>query len=296
MPPSRLQSLVAACRITDGGSFRLEAQDSDPPLKGLERAAAEEKLTAGRQRLAELQDRLYAQDRHALLIIVQGMDASGKDGVIKHVFSGVNPQGCQVTAFKAPGPQDLDHDFLRRHVMHLPPRGHIGIHNRSWYEEVLVARIHPSILARQNLPAEVVTPRIWEERLEDIAAFERYLTRQGTLVLKFFLNLSKDEQARRFLDRIETPAKNWKLADADIAERQHWDGYRDAYEAAIRATATEAVPWHVVPADRKWLSRLLVMQTVVQALEKIDPRYPSLDKEERQRLRLARQRLESETS
>jgi PPK2 family polyphosphate:nucleotide phosphotransferase len=289
-----VRALARACRVEDGESFHLSDHPPDRTAKGLDKDSAQELLVAGVQRLSELQDRLYAQDRHAVLAIFQAMDAGGKDGVIKHVFSGVNPQGCHVTSFKAPGPEELDHDFLWRHQRALPARGQIGIHNRSWYEEVLVARVHPAVLARQGLPPEVITPAIWDERLEDIAAFERYLTRQGFVVLKFFLNLSKEEQAKRFLARIDTPAKNWKLADSDIEERQHWDAYRAAYDTAIRATARPAAPWYVVPADRKWLTRLLVVDTMVQALEALDPQYPSLDAAERERLERARKRLQAE--
>jgi PPK2 family polyphosphate:nucleotide phosphotransferase len=294
MSQDTVRALARACRVENGEDFHLSDHAPDRSAKGLDKDSAQDLLVAGVKRLSELQDRLYAQDRHAVLAIFQAMDAGGKDGVIKHVFSGVNPQGCQVTSFKAPGPEELDHDFLWRHQRALPARGQIGIHNRSWYEEVLVARVHPAVLTRQGLPPEVITPAIWDERLEDIAAFERYLARQGFVVLKFFLNLSKEEQARRFLARIDTPAKNWKLAEADIEERQHWDAYRAAYDTAIRATAQPKAPWYVVPADRKWLTRLLVVDTMVQALEALDPQYPSLDAAELERLERARKRLQAE--
>lgn len=294
MPQDLVRTLAQACRVEDGAEFQLSDHAPDRMIKGLDKESAQALLAAGVQRLSELQDRLYAQDRHAVLAIFQAMDAGGKDGVIKHVFSGVNPQGCLVTSFKAPGTAELDHDFLWRHQRYLPARGQIGIHNRSWYEEVLVARVHPGILAKQGLPPEVITPAIWDERLEDIAAYERYLARQGFVILKFFLNLSKEEQARRFLARIDTPAKNWKLAEADIQERQHWDAYRAAYDSAIRATARPQAPWYVVPADRKWLTRLLVVETMVQALEQLDPQYPSLNAEELEMLEKARKSLRAE--
>lgn len=280
--------------MADGSGFRLADHPTRHDAEGLKREDAESLLREGVRRLAELQDRLYAQDRHAILAMFQAMDAAGKDGAIKHVFSGVNPQGCQVYAFKTPGPIELDQDFLRRHILRLPSRGQIGIHNRSWYEEVLVVRVHPELLDRQMLPPEVVSERIWDERLEDIAAFERYLARQGMVVLKFFLHLSKKEQRRRFLARIEEPEKNWKLEASDIAERRHWDAYQEAYEAAIRATAAPHAPWYVVPADRKWLTRLIVVEAMIEALEGIDPHYPRLDKAGMERIQAARAALEQE--
>lgn len=288
------RSLLAACRIEEGGGFRLAERPTSHKAEGLSKSGAAALLREGVAQLAELQDRMAAQDRHAVLAIFQAMDAAGKDGAIKHVFSGLNPQGCAVHSFKAPGPEELDHDFLRRHILKLPARGQIGIHNRSWYEEVLVARVHPAVLERQRLPAEVVTPALWEERLEDIAAFERYLSRQGIVVLKFFLHLSKEEQRKRFLARIDTPEKNWKLEASDIRERGHWDSYQQAYEAAIRATAAPHAPWFVVPADRKWLTRLLVVEAMVEALEAIDPRYPEMDEAGRLRLEEARDALLAE--
>jgi PPK2 family polyphosphate:nucleotide phosphotransferase len=287
--------LVDRYRITDGKGFRLK--DVDPAdTNGFpgDKAEAEVLLREGTQRLTDLQDRLYAQDRWAVLAIFQAMDAAGKDGAIKHVFSGLNPQGCQVAAFKAPGATELSHDFLWRHVQALPRRGQIGIHNRSWYEEVLVVRIHPELLAKENLPQELVTKRIWDERLEDIAAFERYLARQGVLLLKFFLHISKEEQRRRFIARIEEPEKNWKFSAADVAERQYWKDYRIAYEETIRATATPYSPWHVVPADHKWFTRLVVSETIAAAMEGLDLRYPEVEPEERERLQEAKAALLSE--
>jgi PPK2 family polyphosphate:nucleotide phosphotransferase len=226
-----------------------------------------------------------------VLCIFQAMDAAGKDGAIRHVFSGVDPLGCHATAFKAPGPVELDHDFLWRHVAALPARGQIGIHNRSWYEEVLVVRVHPEILERQKLPPRLVTKRVWEERLEDIAGFERYLSRQGVAILKFFLNVSEEEQRERFLKRIEEPEKNWKFSAQDVAERRHWKDYMRAYEEAIRATAAPHAPWYVVPADRKWLTRLVVAGAIAQALEGLELRFPEVTAEQRAALEKARGEL-----
>ncbi|PHK93973.1 hypothetical protein CR162_15780 [Pseudoroseomonas rhizosphaerae] len=294
MPREIARAHAAACRVESGKGFRLADRSTRGEVEDLPRAEAERLLGEGTKRLADLQDRLAAQDRHALFVIFQAMDAAGKDGAIKHVFSGVNPQGCTVHSFKAPGPEELSQDFLRRHVARLPARGQIGIHNRSWYEEVLIARVHPAVLARQGLPEEVVTPAIWQERLEDIAAFERYLSRQGFIVLKFFLHLGREEQRRRFLSRIERPEKNWKLDASDVSERRHWDAYQHAYEAAIRATAAPHAPWYVVPADRKWLTRLLVVEAVVEALEAIRPHYPRLGPDALARLGAARAALQNE--
>ncbi|MBE9607400.1 polyphosphate kinase 2 family protein [Acetobacteraceae bacterium H6797] len=293
MSRDSIADLLKACRVEKGKGFRLQDFDPEGPVpEGLDKEAAESLLAAQVERMAALQDMLYAQDRWAVLALFQAMDAAGKDGAIKHVFSGLNPQGCQVEAFKAPTATELDHDFLWRHVLHLPQRGRIGIHNRSWYEEVLVARVHPEVLARQRLPAKLVGKHIWDERLEDIAAFERYLARQGVVVLKFFLNVSKQEQKARFLARIAEPEKNWKFNAGDVAERRHWDAYQAAYEEAIRATATPASPWYVIPADRKWLTRLLVSEAILQAMEKLDLHYPHLAESERQALERARMELE----
>lgn len=278
--------------VTSGKGFRLE--DLDPGETAgldLEKDHAAELLRQGVERLAELQDMLYAQDRWSLLCIFQAMDAAGKDGAIKHVFSGVNPQGCQVHSYKAPNAMELDHDFLWRHATALPERGRIGIHNRSWYEEVLVVRVHPEYLAGQKLPPRLVGKDIWEERLEDIAAYERFLGRQGTVVLKFFLHVSKAEQKRRFLSRIEEPEKNWKFSAADVTERAHWDAYMDAYEKAIRGTATKQAPWYVVPADTKWFTRLVVVAAIVQALERLDLHYPKVTKAQKAALEEARTAL-----
>lgn len=287
-----LDQLLTRYRVTDGDTFKLKDHDpGDDGGAGLRREDAAALLAQGQARLAELQDMLYAQDRWAVLCIIQAMDAAGKDGTIKHVFAGLNPQGCEVTPFKAPTTTELDHDFLWRHAAALPARGHIGIHNRSWYEEVLVARVHPNIIRAQKLPPALIGKGIYDERLEDIAAFERYLTRQGIVVLKFFLNVSREEQRERFLARIDEPEKNWKFNSGDVAERAHWDAYQDAYQQAIRATATERAPWYVVPADRKWLTRLVVASAMIAALERLGLAYPKLPAEEAARLQAAKAQL-----
>jgi PPK2 family polyphosphate:nucleotide phosphotransferase len=283
-------------RVTSGKKFRLK--DFDPAdtghLETADKSEASEQLRLGVQRLAELQDRLYAQDRWAVLLIFQAMDAAGKDGTIKHVMSGINPQGCQVTAFKVPSSEELDHDFLWRTSKALPERGRIGIFNRSYYEEVLVVRVHPEILAKQRLPAKLVGKTIWEDRYQDIRAYERYLSRNGVLVRKFFLNVSKKEQKKRFLERLDQPEKNWKFAAADVGERQHWNDYMQAYEDAIAATATPESPWFVVPADNKWYTRLVVAAAVVEAMESLDLTYPTIGSEQRKALAAARTLLLNE--
>lgn len=290
----RTRRLIDRYRVIEGKGFRLK--DHDPgDTAGLEMEKSEAKalLAEGTQLLAEWQDKLYAQDRWAVLCLFQAMDAAGKDGAIKHVFSGINPQGVHVASFKAPGPVELDHDFLWRHVQALPARGMIGIHNRSWYEEVLAVRVHPEILhGRQKLPPELVTKRVWDERLEDIAGFERYLSRQGVVVLKFFLHLSKAEQKRRFLSRIDEPEKNWKFSAADVAERRLWDDYQDAYERAIGATAAPHAPWFVVPADNKWFTRLGVAAAIALAMHDLDLHYPKVTEADLARLQDARKELE----
>ncbi|WP_439597283.1 polyphosphate kinase 2 family protein [Falsiroseomonas sp.] len=277
----RIESVLSRFRVENGEQFRLKDHKPDE-MAGLDikKSEAPALLQRGVDYLAAQQDMLYAQDRWSVLCIFQAMDAAGKDGAIKHVFSGVNPQGCHVVSFKAPNATELDHDFLWRHTTALPSRGQIGIHNRSWYEEVLVARVHPAVLEGQKLPPRLRTERIWEERLEDIAAYERYLGRQGTVVLKFFLNISPEEQRQRFLKRIEEPEKNWKFNAGDVSERRHWDDYQAAYEAAIRATATPEAPWYVVPADRKWFTRLVVVAAIGRALEQLDLHYPVVTAEE----------------
>ena len=267
-------------RITRGEEFRMK--DVDPgdvlSLKSETKPRAKEALAIGVQALADLQDKLYAQDKWAVLLIFQAMDAAGKDGTIKHVLSGVNPQGCQVYSFKSPSAEDLDHDYLWRCMKSLPNRGHIGIFNRSYYEETLVVRVHPEFLAKQRVPPALVTKRIWKERFQDIRSFERYLVRNGIVVVKFFLHVSKKEQKRRFLERAQEPEKNWKFSGSDMAERDHWDKYQDAYEDMIRNTATKHSPWYVVPADNKWFTRLVVAAAVVDTLASLDLAYPQVDK------------------
>jgi PPK2 family polyphosphate:nucleotide phosphotransferase len=283
-------------RITRGKGFRLK--DIDPRdtahLESADVDRAKEALKEGIEALAGLQDMLYAQDRWSVLLIFQAMDAAGKDGTIKHVMSGVNPQGVQVYSFKAPSPEDLDHDYLWRCMRCLPERGRIGIFNRSYYEEVLVARVHPEILARQKLPPELVTKRIWDERYEDIRNFERYLARNGTLIRKFFLHVSKGEQKRRFLSRLDEPEKNWKFSASDVAERRHWKEYQRAYEDVIRETSTPEAPWYVVPADHKWFTRLVVAAAIGDALSGLDLGYPEVTAEQRKALALARRELQRE--
>lgn len=296
----KLKQILNDCRhltepycITDGRKFRLKQVDPADTLglKAADKPRATEALAAGVEALAALQDRLYAQNRWAVLLIFQAMDAAGKDSAIKHVMSGVNPQGCQVYSFKAPSAEELDHDFLWRCWKRLPERGRIGIFNRSYYEETLIVRVHPELLARQQLPPETVTARLWTERFEDIRHFERYLHRNGVLVRKFFLHLSKAEQKRRFLERIENPEKNWKFSAADVAERRHWRAYRDAYEDMIRHTATPEAPWYVVPADHKWFTRLVVAAAVIEALSSLDLHYPKISPAQRRELAAARRAL-----
>jgi len=247
----------------------------------------------GIARTVELQDKLYAQDSWALLLIFQAMDAAGKDGAIKHVMSGVNPQGCQVYSFKAPSDPELQHDFLWRTTRNLPERGHIGIFNRSYYEEVLVVRVHPEILKSQKVPASLMGKQIWEERFEDIRCFERHMARSGTVIRKFFLNVSKKEQKKRFLARLDEPEKNWKFSAGDIHERQCWDDYQKAYEEMIGNTSTEQAPWYVVPADNKWFTRLVISTVVVDALESLDLEYPKVDDAKRKELEAAKKLLVS---
>jgi PPK2 family polyphosphate:nucleotide phosphotransferase len=283
-------------RVDSGKGFRL--RDHDPAstgrLDGDDKSEASEKLSRGVEWLAAEQDKLYAQDRRSLLLVFQAMDAAGKDGTIKHVMSGVNPQGVQVVSFKQPSALELDHDYLWRYWRELPERGRIGIFNRSYYEEVLVVRVHRAILDAQKLPPECVGKKIFEQRLADITHFEDYLTRQGTKVLKFFLNVSRDEQKRRFMERLEDPSKNWKFSSADVKERGHWDDYQAAYEDAIRATATPHAPWYVVPADNKWYMRLVVVAAIVQALEEWNLEYPGVGKDKTLELARARKQLQQE--
>ena len=277
--------------VENGKHFRLK--DYDPgETRGLKsREDAIELLQRGIHQMTELQDRLYAQDRWALLVMFQAMDAAGKDSAIKHVMSGVNPQGCEVHAFKEPSAEELDHDYLWRASEVLPRRGHIGIFNRSYYEEVLVVRLHDKILKSERLPHPLVTKHIWAERFEDIARFERYLTRNGIVIRKFFLNVSKEEQKRRFVERLKEPSKNWKLSPSDVRERERWDDYQNAYEEMIAHTASDYAPWYVVPADNKWFTRLVVAEVVIETMEKLKLRYPKLDATQRRELKAAMARL-----
>jgi PPK2 family polyphosphate:nucleotide phosphotransferase len=292
----KARSFAKPFRVTDGKDFRLK--DIDPgdtlDLGSEDKPRAKEALVMGVEALAELQDMLYAQDSWAVLLIFQAMDAAGKDGTIKHVMSGVNPQGCQVTSFKTPAPEDLDHDYLWRCVKNLPPRGHIGIFNRSYYEETLVVRVHPEYLERQKIPPELVTKDIWKERFKDIRGFERYLTRNGVVIRKFFLHVSKKEQKKRFLARLDNPEKNWKFSASDLKERAFWDDYQEAYEDMIRHTATEDAPWYVVPADNKWFTRVVVAAAVVSTLGSLDLAYPKVSPEKLKELAAARRALLAE--
>jgi PPK2 family polyphosphate:nucleotide phosphotransferase len=271
--------LIKPFRIDDPDDFKLARFDpADTAGIDLDKHNANAMLAQDVGRLAKLQERLYADHRWALLVVLQGMDASGKDGVIKHVMSGVNPQGCDVHPFKAPSAEELDHDFLWRTTVRLPRRGHIGIFNRSYYEEVLVVRVHPEMLVKQKLPDEIANEKtIWKERFKDIRAFERHLARNGIAVLKFFLHISKDEQRQRLLERVDEPAKRWKFSMTDIAERERWPEYMDAYEDMIRATSREEAPWYVVPADHKWFARLVVAAAMIETLEKLDLEYPKIE-------------------
>ena len=282
-------------RVESGKHFRLK--DFDPADTGHcpSREYAEEALQQGIASTVELQDKLYAQDSWAVLLIFQAMDAAGKDGVIKHVMSGLNPAGCQVYSFKVPTETELQHDFLWRTTCSLPERGHIGIFNRSYYEEVLVVRVHPDILKTEKMPSSLVGKKIWDERFEDIRCFERHMSRNGTVIRKFFLNLSKKEQKARFLARLEHPEKNWKFSAADIRERQCWGDYQDAYEDMIRNTASEEAPWYVVPADNKWFTRLVVSTVLVDTLESLKLSYPKLDPAKRKELEAAKKELLAKT-
>ncbi len=292
----KIEKMLKRYRVDHGQHFRLKDYDpADTHGLGSElKPQAKELLAGGVQELSRLQDVLAAQDRWGLLLIFQALDAAGKDGTIKHVMSGVNPQGVQVSSFKAPSAEELDHDYLWRTMKAMPERGHIGIFNRSYYEEVLVVRVHPQILESQKLPKPLVTKRVWQERFEDINHFERYLTRNGVAVVKFFLHVSKKEQKRRFMERLDTPDKNWKFSSSDVKERQCWDEYQEAYEDMIGHTAREHAPWYVVPADNKWFTRLVVSQAVVDALKGMNLKYPKVSGVERAALAEARQQLENE--
>lgn len=288
-----LDRYITPFRYDGSGKFHLKAHKTHE--KGdLDKEKAQAILQANKERLIEFQEKLYAQDRWSLLIVFQAMDAGGKDSAIKAIFEGINPQGCEVTAFKAPSSKELDHDFLWRHVIALPERGRIGIFNRSHYEECLVTRVHPEILAKEKLPQKLLTKNIWRERFEDISAFERYLCRNGTIVLKFFLNVSRDEQRERFLDRLEQPAKQWKFSMDDIKERALWPRYQAVYQDIVRHTATSHAPWYVVPADHKWFARVVIGSVINAALEKLDLRFPRADKASLREFDEVRKTLEKE--
>jgi PPK2 family polyphosphate:nucleotide phosphotransferase len=290
---TKLGKLAKAYCVERGKHFRLK--DFDPAdtagIRSKQHATAD--LQKSLEQLADLQSKLYAQDQWALLLIFQGMDASGKDGVIKHVMTGVNPMGCQAYSFKAPSSEEQQHDYLWRTMQRIPERRRIGIFNRSYYEEVLIVRVHPALLKNENIPPSLITKKIWEERFEDICAFETYIARNGIVVRKFFLNLSKKEQARRFLARLDEPEKNWKFSAADIHEREYWNDYMDAYEEMIQHTATPAAPWYVVPADNKWFTRLVVASAIIDTLEQLNLNYPKVDANRRKELDEARKLLEA---
>lgn len=294
--PKHLSRLLDPYCITKGSKFRLE--DVDPGdtggLNSESKSGAKRLLAEGVRWLAEEQERLYAQDRWGVLLIFQAMDAAGKDSTIKHVMSGVNPQGVQVHSFKQPSAEELDHDFLWRCARLLPERGRIGIFNRSYYEEVLVVRVHRELLARQKIPDGLVGKRIWRERFEDIRAFESYLARNGYLILKFFLHVSRNEQKQRFLERLDRPDKHWKFSAADVGERRHWDDYQSAYEDMIRNTAARHAPWYVVPADNKWYTRMVVAAAIVDAMDRLNLQYPRTDAARRKALAAARRSLLAE--
>ena len=287
---AELNPFIAPFRFDGSGEFHLKSHETDEK-GGLDKDKAEKILEANRKRLNDFQEKLYAQDRWSLLLIFQGMDAAGKDSAIKSVFDGINPQGCEVTSFKQPSTRELDHDYLWRSMIALPERGRIGIFNRSYYEECLVVRVHPEILGKQKLPARLVTRDIWRDRFEDISALERYLARNGTVILKFFLNVSKEEQRARFLSRLDEPAKNWKFSMADISERAMWAKYQAAYQEVIRHTSTRAAPWHVVPADYKWFARVVIGSTIVSALDRLDLHFPRVDRAERSEFKQIREAL-----
>ena len=283
--------LAKSYRIDDGKHFRLKDIDPADTGKWKSEAAAKEKLQKDISKMADLQAKLYADGRWAVLLIFQAMDAAGKDGTIKHVMSGVNPEGCEVYSFKTPSATELQHDFLWRTTCNLPESGHFGIFNRSYYEEVLVVRVHPKVLESEKMPPSLVTNDIWEERFEDIRCFERHMQRNGTVIRKFFLHLSKKEQKRRFLARLDEPTKNWKFSENDIQERDYWDDYQRAYEDMIRNTATKHNPWYVVPADNKWFTHMVVASAIVETLEDLGLEYPKVDAVKRKEVEASRKLL-----
>jgi len=290
----KVGKLAKTYRVESAKHFRLKDFDPADTANWQSKEHAQEAVQEGIARTADMQDKLYAQGRWAVLLIFQAMDAAGKDGAIKHVMSGVNPQGCQVYSFKQPSERELQHDLLWRTTLCLPERGHIGIFNRSYYEEVLVVRVHPELLENEKLPPPLVTKNIWEERFDDIRKFEQHMTRNGTVIRKFFLHVSREEQRRRFLARLEEPEKNWKFSASDVRERKYWNDYQDAYEEMIRNTAVKDAPWYVVPADHKWFTRLVVSAVIVDTLEELHPSYPKVDPAKRKDLEAAKKELSNE--
>jgi PPK2 family polyphosphate:nucleotide phosphotransferase len=295
MAKAKQDDFLKRFRVESGRGFRLKDFETADTHGFKSKKKAEDRLAHDTDRLCELQQKLYAQDRWSLLIVLQAMDAAGKDGTIKHVMSGVNPEGCDVVSFKTPTPEELDHDYLWRTTLRLPERGRIGIFNRSYYEDVLILRVHPELLETNRLPPPLVSRKIWKERYEDINAYERHLARNGTVILKFFLHLSREEQLKRFLSRLDDPQKNWKFSLADVRERNFWKKYQKAYEEAIRATATKRAPWYVVPADHKWYARLVVAAAIVEQLEALRLTYPVVDKDKRRELAAAKEELLGES-
>jgi PPK2 family polyphosphate:nucleotide phosphotransferase len=290
---AQLQPFVTPYSFDGSAEFHLRSHKTNDK-GGIDKDKGEKLLDAMRKRLSDFQEKLYAQDRWSLLLVFQGMDAAGKDSAIKSIFDGVNPQGCEMHSFKQPSTLELSHDFMWRGAVALPQRGRIGIFNRSYYEECLVVRVHPEVLAQEKLPPRLVTRNIWRERFEDICSFERYLARNGTVILKFFLNVSKQEQRKRFLDRLDEPSKNWKFSMADINERARWAKYQAAYQEVIRHTSTRAAPWHVVPADHKWFARVVIGSAIVTALDRLDLRFPRVDPAALQEFKQVRTALENE--
>jgi len=288
-----LKPYVASFRFDGAGQFHLKSYPT-ADRGGIDKDAGGKIIEANRKRLSDFQEKLYAQDRWSLLLIFQGMDAAGKDSAIKSVFEGVNPQGCEVSSFKQPSTKELDHDFMWRAMVALPERGRIGIFNRSYYEECLVVRVHPEVLGKQKIPKRLVTKRIWRERFEDISAIERYLSRNGTVILKFFLNVSREEQRQRFLARLEEPAKNWKFSMADVSARALWARYQAADQDMIHHTASKDAPWHIVPADHKWFARVVIGSTIVAALDRLDLKFPEVDKADLSEFKRIRDALEAE--
>jgi PPK2 family polyphosphate:nucleotide phosphotransferase len=289
----QLRPFISPFRFDGSGQFHLKSRKTDEKGK-IDKDKAEKILEANRKRLKDFQEKLYAQDRWSVLLVLQGMDAAGKDSAIKAIFDGVNPQGCEVHSFKQPSVNELDHDFMWRHVVALPQRGRIGIFNRSYYEECLVTRVHREILAKEKLPSKLLTKNIWRERFEDISAFERYLSRNGTVILKFFLHISKEEQRKRFLDRLDEPSKNWKFSMGDVTERALWPRYMAAYQDLVRHTSTPLAPWYVVPADHKWFARVVIGSTIVSTLESLNLRFPRTDKASLQEFKQVREALQAE--